>query len=88
MPRIEALLHGKWLNQRISEPAQGRLRLFSHLVNVGEVKSLVAHPATTTHRNVDQQIRDALGISDGALRLSAGLEEIEDLTADFGQALA
>ncbi len=65
-----------------------RLKLFSHLVNVGEVKSLIAHPATTTHRNVDQKVRDTLGITDGTLRLSVGLEDIEDLIADFEQALA
>jgi O-acetylhomoserine (thiol)-lyase len=66
----------------------GRLRLFSHLVNIGEAKSLVAHPATTTHRNVDQKTREALGISEGTLRLSVGLEDIEDLIADFEQALS
>jgi O-acetylhomoserine (thiol)-lyase len=65
-----------------------KLRLFSHLVNVGEIKSLVAHPATTTHRNIDQATRDVLGISQGTLRLSVGLEDIEDLIADFDQALA
>jgi O-acetylhomoserine (thiol)-lyase len=64
-----------------------RLRLFSHLVNVGEARSLVAHPATTTHRNVDSLTRDSLGISEGTLRLSIGLEEPEDLIADFLQAL-
>jgi O-acetylhomoserine (thiol)-lyase len=65
-----------------------KLRLFSHLVNVGEVKSLVAHPATTTHRNVDAATRNKLGIGEGTLRLSVGLETIEDLIADFEQALA
>ncbi len=65
-----------------------RLKLFSHLVNVGEARSLVAHPATTTHRNVDPATRAHLGIGDGTLRLSVGLEEPEDLIADFEQALA
>jgi O-acetylhomoserine (thiol)-lyase len=64
-----------------------RLKLFSHLVNVGEARSLVAHPATTTHRNVDSHTRDSLGITEGSLRLSVGLEEPEDLIADFIQAL-
>jgi len=64
-----------------------KLRLFSHLVNVGEVKSLVAHPATTTHRNVDAATRAQLGIGAGTLRLSVGLEDIEDLIADWEQAL-
>ena len=65
-----------------------KLQFFSHLVNVGEARSLVAHPATTTHRNVDQATRDALGITDGTLRLSVGIEDIDDLVADFEQALA
>ncbi len=65
-----------------------RLRLFSQLVNVGEARSLVAHPATTTHRNVDEATRAHLGIGEGTLRLSVGLEEIGDLIADFEQALA
>jgi O-acetylhomoserine (thiol)-lyase len=65
-----------------------RLKYLSHLVNVGEARSLVAHPATTTHRNVDQASRDALGITDGTLRLSIGIEDPEDLIADLEQALA
>jgi O-acetylhomoserine (thiol)-lyase len=65
-----------------------KLQLFSHLVNVGEVKSLVAHPLTTTHRNVSPADRATLGISEGTLRLSTGIEDIEDLIADFEQALA
>jgi O-acetylhomoserine (thiol)-lyase len=67
--------------------ATSRLNLFSQLVNVGEVKSLVVHPATTTHRNVDAATRAGLGITDGTLRLSVGLEEPEDLIADWEQAL-
>ncbi len=68
--------------------ATDRLRLFSQLVNVGEARSLVAHPATTTHRNVDATTRAGLGITDGTLRISVGLEEPDDLIADWMQALA
>jgi O-acetylhomoserine (thiol)-lyase len=64
-----------------------RLNLFSHLVNVGEARSLVAHPSSTTHRNVDAATRAALGITEGTLRISVGLEEPEDLIADWEQAL-
>ena len=64
-----------------------KLKLFSHLVNVGEARSLVAHPATTTHRNIDAASREALGITDGTLRLSVGIEDPEDLIADFERAL-
>jgi O-acetylhomoserine (thiol)-lyase len=64
-----------------------RLQLFSHLVNVGEARSLVAHPATTTHRNCSASVRAAHGITEGTLRLSVGIETLEDLIADWDQAL-
>jgi O-acetylhomoserine (thiol)-lyase len=64
-----------------------RLKFFSQLVNVGEARSLVVHPQTTTHRNVDAATRRAFGIEAGSLRLSVGLEDVEDLIADFEQAL-
>jgi O-acetylhomoserine (thiol)-lyase len=64
-----------------------RLSLFSQLVNVGESRSLVAHPATTTHRNVDAPTRAKLGITDGTLRVSVGLEDADDLIADWERAL-
>lgn len=73
------------------EAARGaltRLKLFSHLVNIGETRSLIAHPSTTTHRNASPELRQELGITDGTLRLSVGLEDIADLIADFDQALA
>lgn len=65
-----------------------RLRLFSHLVNIGETRSLVAHPASTTHRGMSPSDRRRLGIEDGTLRLSVGIENEEDLLFDLEQALA
>jgi O-acetylhomoserine/O-acetylserine sulfhydrylase-like pyridoxal-dependent enzyme len=65
-----------------------RLKLFSHLVNIGESKSLISHPASTTHRTLTAPERAAFGIEDGTLRLSVGLEDVEDLIADWDQALA
>jgi O-acetylhomoserine/O-acetylserine sulfhydrylase-like pyridoxal-dependent enzyme len=65
-----------------------RLKLFSHLVNIGESKSLVSHPASTTHRTLTEAERVAFGITGGTLRLSVGLEDIADLVADWEQALA
>ncbi|MGI9401060.1 MAG: O-succinylhomoserine sulfhydrylase [Rhizobiaceae bacterium] len=56
--------------------------------NLGDAKSLITHPATTTHKNLTQEDRDELGISDGMLRLSAGLEDPEDLINDIEKALA
>ena len=65
-----------------------KLKLFSHLANVGDAKSLAIHPASTTHSqlNEDQQ-RDG-GITPEMVRLSVGIENIDDITADLDQALA
>lgn len=68
--------------------AISRLKLFSHLVNIGETRSLVAHPATTTHRTLPERERAALGINGGTIRISVGIEDVEDLVADLAQALA
>ena len=63
------------------------LRLFSHLANVGDAKSLVIHPASTTHfRMSSQDLRNA-GITEGTIRLSIGLEDPEDLIEDLSRAL-
>ncbi len=64
------------------------LRVFSHLANVGDAKSLVIHPATTTHFRMDDAALAAAGIGPGTIRLSIGLEDPEDLIEDLGRALA
>ena len=63
------------------------LQLFSHLANVGDAKSLVIHPASTTHSRMDDEALLSAGISPGLVRLSVGLEAIDDLLADLKQAL-
>ena len=55
--------------------------------NLGDAKSLITHPATTTHKNLSEDARAELGIGPGTLRISIGLEDAEDLTADIGEAL-
>ncbi len=55
--------------------------------NLGDAKSLITHPATTTHSNIDAASRKSVGITDGMLRLSVGLENVEDLIADIQAAL-
>jgi len=55
--------------------------------NLGDAKSLITHPSTTTHQRLDAELRATLGITDGLLRLSAGIEDLEDLKADLAQAL-
>ncbi len=62
------------------------LRLFSHLANVGDVRSLVIHPASTTHFRMDEQALAAAGVGEGTLRLSIGLEDTDDLIADLKSA--
>jgi O-succinylhomoserine sulfhydrylase len=64
-----------------------RLRIIDISNNLGDSKSLMTHPASTTHRNIGAEARAAMGITDGMIRLSVGLEEPEDLLADLRQAL-
>ena len=64
-----------------------RLRLWTLAESLGGVKSLFCHPATMTHASVEPEVRRAVGISDGLLRLSAGLEDVRDLIDDLEQAL-
>jgi O-succinylhomoserine sulfhydrylase len=64
------------------------LRLIKISNNLGDAKSLVTHPATTTHQRLGPQVRAELGISDGMLRLSLGLESYVDIAADIDRALA
>ncbi|MFC5475119.1 O-acetylhomoserine aminocarboxypropyltransferase [Paraherbaspirillum soli] len=59
------------------------LKIFSHLANVGDAKSLVIHPASTTHFRVPSEQLAASGISEGTLRLSIGLEDVDDLIEDL-----
>ena len=63
------------------------LALFSHLANVGDAKSLVIHPASTTHHRMDAAALAAAGIGEGMVRLSIGLEDPADLIDDLGRAL-
>lgn len=64
------------------------LQLFSHLANVGDAKSLVIHPASTTHQQLSESDQAAAGITPDMVRLSIGLEDAEDLVWDIDQALA
>lgn len=64
-----------------------RLTLWSHLANVGDAKSLVIHPASTTHQQLSAEQRAAAGVGDDLIRLSVGIEAAEDLIADLAQAL-
>ncbi|MFN2285078.1 MAG: trans-sulfuration enzyme family protein [Anaerolineae bacterium] len=64
-----------------------RIQLCALTVSLGDVRTLITHPASTTHRSVPRDIRLASGISDGLVRLAVGLEDVEDILADLEQAL-
>jgi O-acetylhomoserine (thiol)-lyase len=64
------------------------LKLFSHLANIGDAKSLAIHPATTTHSQLTPDEQQLTGVSDDYVRLSVGIETLDDILADLEQALA
>ena len=64
------------------------LKLFSHLANIGDTRSLVIHPASTTHRQLTDAQRTAAGAGPDVVRLSIGIEDKDDIIADLEQALA
>ncbi|MBN4667132.1 aminotransferase class I/II-fold pyridoxal phosphate-dependent enzyme [Pandoraea nosoerga] len=66
---------------------QDALRLFTRLVNIGDAKSLATHPASTTHRQLSPEELRKAGVSEETVRLSIGIEHIDDLLADLDQAL-
>ncbi|MFO1402426.1 MAG: aminotransferase class I/II-fold pyridoxal phosphate-dependent enzyme [Steroidobacteraceae bacterium] len=67
---------------------QDAVKLFVRLVNIGDVRSLVCHPASTTHRQLSAEELGKAGVTEDTVRLSVGIEHIDDLTADLEQALA
>ncbi|NQX29950.1 O-acetylhomoserine aminocarboxypropyltransferase/cysteine synthase [Microbacteriaceae bacterium VKM Ac-2854] len=64
-----------------------RLRVFSRMTNIGDTRSMALHPATTTHTSFSAELRERLGIGEGLVRLSIGIEGANDLIADLDQAL-
>ena len=64
------------------------VQLASHVANVGDTKTLVIHPASTTHQQLDREEQLASGVTDDLVRVSVGIEHIEDIKADLAQAFA
>jgi len=64
------------------------LELASHLANVGDAKTLAIHPASTTHEQLSVEEQKAAGVEPNQVRISVGIEHIEDIKADFEQAFA
>jgi O-acetylhomoserine (thiol)-lyase len=67
---------------------QDALKLFTRLVNIGDAKSLACHPASTTHRQLSPAELEKAGVTVDTVRLSVGIEHVDDLLADLEQALA
>jgi O-acetylhomoserine (thiol)-lyase len=65
-----------------------KVELFSHLANIGDTRSLIIHPASTTHRQLSDENRESAGAGADVVRLSVGLESVDDIIADLDQALA
>jgi O-acetylhomoserine (thiol)-lyase len=63
------------------------VKLFSHLANIGDAKSLIIHPASTTHQQLTAEEQAATGVTADFIRLSIGIEDAEDIIADLDQAL-
>jgi len=94
--RAEAVLKGGYGGLVGFELKDGReagrrfidaLKLFYHVANIGDARSLAIHPASTTHSQLNEADRRASGVSDGYVRLSIGIEHIDDILADLSQAL-
>jgi O-succinylhomoserine sulfhydrylase len=64
------------------------VKLISVTANLGDTRTTITHPATTTHARISQAARDASGVSEGLLRVAVGLENIEDLQRDLARGLA
>jgi O-acetylhomoserine/O-acetylserine sulfhydrylase len=75
-------------DKKQAETFVNSLQLVSHLANVGDAKSLIIHPASTTHQQLSQQEQVSAGVEPTLLRLSAGIEHIDDIIADLEQAFA
>jgi O-acetylhomoserine (thiol)-lyase len=66
----------------------GSVKLFSHLANIGDAKSLIIHPASTTHQQLSEKEQLDTGVTPGLIRLSIGIEDVKDIIADLDQALS
>ena len=65
-----------------------KLKMFYHVANIGDARSLAIHPASTTHSQLTPEEQAQTGVTPGYVRLSIGIEHIEDILADLDQALA
>ena len=73
--------------RKAGEKAIEQVEVFSHLANVGDAKSLILHPASTTHQQLTTEQLEKAGSGEDMIRVSIGLEDVDDLMADLDQAL-
>jgi O-acetylhomoserine (thiol)-lyase len=85
--------YGSLLGFEVASGAEGgkkfieALKMFYHVANIGDARSLAIHPATTTHSQLAAEEQLASGVTEGYIRLSVGIEHIDDILADLAQAL-
>ena len=93
---LGAFYEQKWISDVLRQIKGGKeagatfinsVKLASHLANVGDAKTLVLHPASTSHQQMSEEAQRAAGVTPEFVRVSVGLEHIEDIKADFEQAL-
>jgi len=72
---------------QLCRPAHDSLNMILRLVNIGDAKSLACHPASTTHRQLNEEELIKAGVTPDLVRISVGIEHIEDIIADVSQAL-
>ena len=73
---------------RVAPPTDAPPKLASHLANIGDAKTLVIHPASTTHSQLSPEDQASTGVVPEYVRVSTGIEDFSDIKADFAQALA
>ena len=75
------------LNSATTAPLVERVRVFQLAESLGGVESLIGHPASMTHASVPPALREKMGLTDSLVRLSVGIEDVDDLIADLEQAM-
>jgi len=86
-PGLGGMLSFEVLEQSLVAQVLGKIRLCLFAESLGGVETLITYPTTQTHADIPEEVRIKLGISDHLLRLSVGIEDVEDIIADLGQAL-
>ena len=87
-PNASGLIHVELESEELAKSVASKLKLFSVVVNIGDSKSIITHPASTTHQQVPASDLAKYGLTPSVVRLSIGLEDVDDLIADLTNALS